>query len=118
MSTLHGPAAEPVSIFDGPEALESLYRERAHLVAHLAAYYPSCAGYTDERAPDWLVVTVNTPQGQACWHIAKRDEDLFEHVPRHDVPWDGHTTAEKYERLARCTQQLAARRAMTDEGWW
>lgn len=117
MSTLHGPAAEPASIFDGPEALAALYRERAYLVAHLAAYYPASAGYTDPKTPDWLVVTVHTPEGQASWHIAKRDEHLFEWVPRYDVPWDGHTKAEKYERVARCTEVLAKRRETNEEGW-
>jgi hypothetical protein len=117
MTTLHGPAAEPVSIFDGPEALAALYRERAHLVAHLAAYYPSTAGYTDPKAMDWLVVTVQLPDGQATWHINKGDIDLFEHVVRHDVPWDGHTTAEKYERVEKATDRLVERRALNEEGW-
>lgn len=117
MSTLHGPRAEPVSIFDGPEALAALYRERAHLVAHLAAYYPSTAGYTDPRTPDWLVVTVWTSEGQATWHINRADEDLFEHVPRATMAWDGHTTAEKYERVDRCTKALARRREQNEEGW-
>lgn len=117
MTLLHGPGAEPVSIFDGPEALAALYRERAHLVAHFAAYYPSTAGYTDPKAPDWLVVTVWMPEGQATWHINKPDEDLFEHVPRVSMPWDGHTTAQKYERVREATKRLAARREQNQEGW-
>lgn len=104
-------ATRPVGML---EALEAVYRERAHLVAHLAAYYPSCAGYTDPAAPDWLVVTVQMPEGQATWHIARADVDLFTHVQRYEVPWDGHTTAEKYERLRAATVRLAERRAMNE----
>ena len=112
-----GPAAEPVSVFDGAEALAALYRERAHLVAHLAAYYPATAGYTDPRAADWLVVTVEMPEGQASWHISKADVDLFEHVARDDARWDGHSTAEKYERVRAGTERLAMQRAANQEGW-
>lgn len=108
MSTLHGrPTPEPVSVFDGPEALAALYRERAHLVAYLTTVYDSTAGYTDPVATDWLVVTVNLPEGQATWHIAAADVDLFGHVARADVPWDGHDTAEKYRRLRATIQRLA-----------
>lgn len=116
---LGGPRTDPpVSVFDGVEAVEKLYRERAHLVAHLAAYYPSAAGYTDPAAADWLVVSIETPEGQMCWHIAKRDEDLFEHVPRVDtLPWDGHTTEEKYRRVAEGTERLAEQRRKNEEGW-
>lgn len=115
------PSPSPSTTGEEPTAAltpeETLYRERAYLVAFLAAYYPSSAGYTDERTPEWLVVTVELPEGQASWHISAADEYLFEHVPRHDTLWDGHTTAEKYARVARCTAALAARRALNEEGW-
>ena len=119
MSTLFGrPTDPPVSVFDGVEAVNGLYRERAHLVAHLAAYYPAVAGYTDPAATDWLVVTLDLPEGQASWHIARRDEDLFEHVPRVDaVEWDGHTTEQKYARIAEATRRLAEQRRKNEEGW-
>ena len=82
---------------------DGAYRERAHLVALLAAQYPSHIGHTDPSAPDWAVVTVELPTGQACWHVAPADMDLFGHVeptPRYARGWDGHTTDEKYERIA------------------
>jgi hypothetical protein len=81
---------------------DGAYRERAHLVAHLAAIHPSHIGYTDPNAPDWAVVIIETPTGQMSWHIADRDMDLFGHVrPTNRIcrGWDGHTTDEKYERL-------------------
>lgn len=82
------------------------YRERAQLVAHLASLYPSQIAYTDPDAPDWAVVTVETPAGQLSWHIAPKDMDLFEHVERQNglvLSWDGHTTEQKYERLRQLT---------------
>lgn len=91
-----------------PEA--AVYRERAHLVAHLAAVYPSCIGYTDPAEPDWAVVTVSLPTGQACWHVAPGDMDLFGFVPASDAElWDGHSTEEKYARLDAHTRALAQR---------
>jgi hypothetical protein len=90
-------------LYDG---LDGAYRERAHLVAYIAALHPSHIGYTDPAAIDWLVVTIETPTGQMSWHIAERDRDLFEHVrlvPAVHNVWDGHTTEEKYARLRRLT---------------
>lgn len=85
---------------------DGAYRERARLVAHLASLYPSQIAHTDLEAPDWAVVTVEGPTGQMSWHVAPRDMDLFEHVERQNglvLPWDGHTTEQKYERLRQLT---------------
>ncbi|MFB6809437.1 hypothetical protein [Streptomyces sp. NPDC056387] len=82
------------------------YRERAHLVAHLASLYPATIGLTDPNAPDWPVITIETPAGQMTWHIAAADLDLFEHVERSlDAVWDRHTTEHKYERLQHLTDR-------------
>lgn len=84
---------------------DSVYRERARLVAHLATIYPSTIGYTDPSEPDWAVVYVNGPEGQMGWHVAPDDIDLFGHVQSDDgAVWDGHTTDEKYNRLYRLTE--------------
>jgi hypothetical protein len=78
----------------------SLYRERAHLVALLAALYPSSIG-TDPAEPDWPVVYITLPTGQVSWHFSPDDQDLLFGVPRDDnTRWDGHTTDEKYRRIA------------------
>ncbi|HEY0935902.1 MAG TPA: hypothetical protein VGD91_19450 [Trebonia sp.] len=90
-------------------SLNAIYRERAHLVAHLAAIYPSHIGTTDSATPGWTVVTVELPTGQACWHIADGDLDLFGHVeqtPQSARGWDGHTTEEKYQRIAQLVAEL------------
>jgi hypothetical protein len=93
--------------------VDDVYRERAHLVAHLAAVYPSVIG-VDPAEPDWPVVFVNTTAGQLSWHIAPDDVPLFAHVPREQsVTWDGHTTEQKYARLDNLTRTVAARKERT-----
>lgn len=47
------------------------------------------------------------PPLQASWHYHSDDEYLFSGLPDYDKPWDGHSTDEKYERLA----SIAARAA-------
>lgn len=88
------------------EQRDEVYRERSHLIAHLASLYPSHIGYTDPTTPDLAVVIIKTPAGQMSWHITPRDMALFEHVPRTvsgASDWDGHTTKQKYERLRALT---------------
>lgn len=90
------------------EDFRFVYRERARLVAFLAAVFPSVTGI-DDAEPDWPVVYVKTPEGQLSWHLSRDDLDLFPHVPRAgNVTWDGHSTAEKHDRLARLTAKHAA----------
>lgn len=47
----------------------------------------------DPNEPDWPVAYIELPTGQVSWH-----------VPQHSRPWDGHTTEEKYQRIARFLQ--------------
>lgn len=90
-------------------ALTAAYRERARLVAHLASLFPAVLHYSDPDEPDWPVIYITTPAGQLSWHLARADLDLFEHVPWNPAaapsPWDGHSTAEKYERLTALTRR-------------
>ncbi|MCF3101457.1 hypothetical protein IPZ58_07665 [Streptomyces roseoverticillatus] len=86
---------------------DAVYRERARLIAHLAALHPSHIGHTDPNAPEWAVVIVESPAGQLSWHIAERDMDLFAHVqPTNRIcrGWDGHTVNKKYERMQALTE--------------
>ena len=86
------------------------YRERAHLVAHLASQYFSAIAYNDPNEPDWPVIYIQTPAGQLSWHLSPDDLDLFDHVIRvtpESITWDGHTTEEKYRRLAKLTSEAA-----------
>lgn len=95
-----------------PTELDSVYRERATLVALLARLWPSVCTAPDDQG--FSVVYVETPAGQLSWHIAPADLDLFEQVARTGLPagfiWDGHSTTEKYRRVARlCYDDVMSR---------
>lgn len=99
------------------DEIKALYRERAHLVALLAAQYPATIGYTDPETPEWAVVTVILPAGgQVTWHISPDDVDLFDHVEQRDIPWDGHDTAEKYARVRAETVSIVQWKDVTRDG--
>lgn len=90
---------------------DTVYRERAALVALLAAQYPAViVSDGDPQTPGWSLIYVDTPHGQMSWHLSPDDLDLFAHVPTVDdgPTWDGHTTEEKYQRLAALTAEVAA----------
>lgn len=85
-----------------------IYRERHHVVAHLAAIYPSVMVLNaDPDEPDWPVLFIDLPTGQVSWHINPADMDLFRHVPIGTAEWDGHDVIEKYRRLDEHTANLA-----------
>jgi hypothetical protein len=44
----------------------------------------------DPNEPDWPVVYIDLPTGQVSWHIEP-----------YKGTWDGHTTEDKYRRIAR-----------------
>jgi len=97
---------------------DGAYRERAHLVALLAALTGGAVitYATDVDEPGWQIGYLSLGGRQASWHISPRDADLFAHVERveHDDPrahWDGHTTEEKYLGIAAWTIELAQRHA-------
>lgn len=99
---------------------DGAYRERAQLVAYLAACYGSVIMHdADLDAPGWSVIFIDTPSGQMSWHLHENDLDLFRHVPkilRHvPGPWDGHTADEKYRRLAELTTATAVARDVDNE---
>lgn len=86
------------------------YIERARLLAWLAALHPAVlAPAPDVEDEDgWMILYLTAGGQQLSWHIAPTDLDLFPHVERvtADDPraqWDGHTTDEKYQRIAHIT---------------
>lgn len=88
------------------DAWMTCYQERAHLLALLAAIYPSHGYVPDDAEPGFTqVLCIHFPWGQATWHIADSDRHLFTHVELTTSDYDGHTTAEKYEAM-----QVAATR--------
>lgn len=82
---------------------KAVYTERNRLVAALARLFPS--GVARTSIPGWDItweqcVYVDLPTGQASWHFHDSEAHLFEGLPIYTQPWDGHTTDEKYRRLA------------------
>jgi multidrug efflux pump subunit AcrA (membrane-fusion protein) len=92
---------------------DGAYRERAQLVAWLAAIHPAVLAPAPDVADDgWQILYLTASGHQLSWHIHPRDAELFTHVERvpADDPraqWDGHSTAEKYERIAALGQPVA-----------
>jgi hypothetical protein len=87
---------------------DGAYRERAHLLAWLAALHPRNAVLAPSLDIDdedgWHLLFLTVAGRQMSWHIAPRDVELFTHVERVEfadprAAWDGHTTDEKYERI-------------------
>ncbi len=85
-------------------ALDELYSDRA-LVVLLAVTCAADSGLPvhrliDDKEPDWPVLAIQLPTGQVSWHIDP--VDLAGLAPIERLPlgtWDGHTTAEKMERI-------------------
>jgi hypothetical protein len=90
---------------DAEAERDAAYRERAELVAWLAAIHPAVlAPAPDIDEPGWQIIYLHADGQQLSWHIHPRDAELFRHVdqiPADDprAQWDGHTTVEKYERI-------------------
>lgn len=84
---------------------DGAYRERAHLTAWLASIHPAVLAPAPDIDEDgWQILYLTASGQQLSWHIHPRDAELFTHVEQvaADDPraqWDGHTTAEKYERI-------------------
>lgn len=92
---------EQLSVFR--QERDGAYAERNRLVAALAKVFPACRAETEIEGwePDWRwCVFVTLPTGQASWHIHESELPAFAWLPIEANPWDGHTTEEKYQRLA------------------
>ncbi|MFZ4206798.1 hypothetical protein ACOZE4_18370 [Streptomyces griseoincarnatus] len=95
---------------------DGAYRERAHLVALLAAMTDGAviAPAPDVNEPGWQIAYLTIGGHQATWHISPRDADLFAHIEPVDpddprAQWDGHGTELKYARIAAYAAELAER---------
>ncbi len=89
---------------------DGAYAERNKLVTYLAAVFPSALTRTVIPGwdPEWeWCVCMTTPKGQMSWHIHDSELPLFDHVELvKGWEWDGHTTEEKYERLAELIKEM------------
>lgn len=98
--------AAPEPERDRLAALGEAYRDR-NLVVQAFAWAMEQQGWpvawgADESEPGWPVLYIETPQGQVSWHIPVAERIYEPPVrPEHGpVAWDGHTTEEKFARLA------------------
>jgi len=93
---------------------DGAYRERAQLLALLAALHPSViAPAPDVDEDGWQILYLRIGGKQASWHIAPRDAELFahvEHVAADDrrAQWDGHRTEQKYAHIGEHAARLHA----------
>lgn len=102
------------NIVNRVQALEAqkdgAYAERNNLVAALARLFPSSLERHPEEDESWeddwrWIVFIDLPTGQATWHIHDSELEKFSTIPRFaGRTWDGHTTEQKYERLAKVAQ--------------
>ena len=82
---------------------DGAYTERNKLVALLSKLFPSGTKRTaiEGWSEDWHgCVYIDLPTGQASWHYHDSQAHLFAHLPPYAGTWDGHTTEQKYERIA------------------
>lgn len=99
-------------------AKDNAYEERNRVVAALSKVFPAVR--TRTHIVDWDsewhgCVYLSLPTGQASWHYHDRHAWMFEHLPFVEhVEWDGHSTSEKYERLAALTPVSLRRLRRTD----
>ncbi len=82
------------------------YLERNRVVAALAKCFPSGTARTaiEGWSEDWHgCVYIDLPTGQVSWHYHDSQAYLFADLPPYTKPWDGHSTEEKYARVAALT---------------
>jgi hypothetical protein len=93
---------------------DQAYRERAHLLALLAALHPSVITPAPDVDEDgWQILYLRIGGRQASWHIAPSDTDLYAHVEHASTndsraQWDGHTTEQKYAHIGQHAARLYA----------
>ena len=85
--------------------MHDLYTERAQCVIAVAraARALGCrVGFALDpvSGPGWPVLFVDLPTGQVSWHLTVADRDRALDIGPYPGTWDGHTTDEKYARLA------------------
>lgn len=110
-------AAQDDALRDMEARKDAAYLERNQVVAALAKAFPSGVARTaiEGWSEDWHgCVYIDLPTGQASWHFHDSQAYLFDGLPPYTGAWDGHSTEEKYRRLA--ALRPAARNAeLSDE---
>ncbi|MBL1108017.1 hypothetical protein JK361_26090 [Streptomyces sp. 5-8] len=102
---------------------DAAYRERAQLLAWLAALHPATTVITPAADIDgedgWQLLYLVAGGWQMSWHIHPDDVELFRHVTVVDpadlrAQWDGHETGQKYERIRGHVRLLALTTVASD----
>ena len=93
-----------------------IYSERAAVVAALARAARETGRKVwfgvDPKEPEWPVLFIDLPTGQVSWHFSAQDRDAYaSDISNGSGKWDGHTTEEKYARLAAWLKPRARRRS-------
>ena len=102
-------AASEAKLAEVTATKNGAYDERNRCVAALAWLAQKLgyrAGISAHEGPedfgDWKhVCKIQLPVGQCSWHFTDAQAEYFVGLPHDGAPWDGHTTPEKYERLAK-----------------
>jgi hypothetical protein len=113
LSLLRGAAQSALYLIQKRNAA---YQERAAVVAALSKCFPAHltrheVGIGESWDEDWrTIVCIHFPDptGQCTWHIHDSEVALFSHLEVTENDWDGHTTEEKYARLAVLPEQPSA----------
>lgn len=99
---------------------DAAYVERNRCVAALARLIIAGGGrawladHQDDPSwdPEWkTIVFIDGPTGQLSWHLHDSDVPLFADLVRGPNVWDGHSTPEKYARVARIARPTAVTEA-------
>lgn len=86
---------------------DAIYKERNACVLFIAKLLKA-QGYAvwlrGDPLDEWQIILMDSPAGQLSWHITRDEAVVFSRIARyenHDSTrrWDGHTTADKYERM-------------------
>lgn len=95
--------------------LDDVYAQRNALACLLAAVvnndgwgdlYGAGLAQDTTQAPEWqTTILIDTPCGQISFHVHERERETFGRLPpyrgRFGPGWDGHTDAEKWDRVRR-----------------
>lgn len=114
-------AATPLAEMEARK--DAAYEERNRCVALLARMTLAMGRHAgvartaiEGWSEDWHgCVYIDLPTGQASWHFHDSQASLFDGLPAYSGAWDGHTTPEKYERVAAAYSEPAAQEAVPGE---
>lgn len=97
---------DPVEVMRARKNAAYLERNRCvALIATMALINDWRAGIAKTAIEGWDeewhgCVYIDLPNGQVSWHYHDSHAHLFAHLPAYEGAWDGHTTEQKYERVA------------------